>query len=1638
MADIKNGNPEKSKKKKTAAIVISLAAVCVVAAVIIILLLRSCGGEDTGYDGSSSAPVSSATEQPATGSGQEEPSEPAEPEAPSDGGADTPTVQPENEPPAEAPERPADPVIPDKNSEASDEKTLRELLEYDGDITVTVTDDITVASPITVNGKKALKGDVTISYASDGYYGEGPFIIEMSPESELTVDGITLDGGYRASGIHIDEGANLSFADGAGRNMTFCVFYPDGGTAVVKDGVFEEVSCFDAVVESGSQMFVEGGTWEGTEYNHISVRSTGYLEVSGDALFENSHGTWAKGMLQGVAGSTIAVHGGKFDIGADCKTWQRIIDSAGTIDVSYEGDDPDGMIEMTTSTNIAICAQNGCQSLTVKGVHFYNTACGLYLNDNCRDVTVENCVFDMIEKDSTAIQVAGSRCEITLKNLTINNAYQGMKLTGDDTKLEAWDITLNKVPYVGIWVRSQTEFGQLQENELPCEIILHNYKNLNGGGWGLLAERGVSVTVEDSTFDGCKITAVEARNKTEVKLVRCDFRNNTGKNGGAVICNGDATVEGEDCYFENNDPLSGGGIISVGNIDDVDPAKHTGGTVTLIGKDEARAVIKGSDAVGSDGKRTNAGVVRIAKGSVTIEGYKITDNTGNYGAVAFIKAGTAADDTNILKLKNCTLENNQSALGAIHDEGNNVKIILDTVTFKGNAADDGNVGGGAIYSRVGADIQCDNCTFENNHSLTKGGAIYLGGSLHGKNNNFIGNYTSGSEKNGGTGGAVYINGGTLNLTSDNKAEYKFKGNHSDTDHAAAVYIENGKASISGYTFEENKVPDNKYGGLFFVKKKDGHDQNALTISDCDINGASANFGGVIYAEDNTTVTLAGSTFTGCVAKNGSGGVVYAHAAVVEADNCKFIGNSATGSGGAICMNDAGGDFKCDNCTFDNNHTSGNGKGGAVYTAVDFHGNNNNFTSNYTAAGPGGAVYLNGGTLNLTSDNKAEYKFKGNRSVADHAAAVYIENGKASITGYTFEENKVPDNKYGGLFFVKKKDGDNKNTLTLTDCDVNGASATLGGVVYAEDNTVITLADSTFTGCEAKNGANFGGGVIYANAAEVNTDGCTFNGNGAANRGGAIHMSSSAGKLSDIGSEFTGNTAAKEGGAVYSNAPAVFENTVFGDSEETGNKAGGNGGALYLAGAVTLKGTLNFTGNTTAQNGGAIYVAGGAVTGDKADCKFVKNKAHGESSAGGAIAVHGGGSVTLARSSEDASENCRFENNDAAAANGIKKHNASAIFIDVTGGTVNISGYTFTGHTGNNGGAITVKKKDGDVKNALTLSGCRVENTESVNGAVFAEGNTVVTLESGTVFDSNHATNGGAIYAQETEIKISGCTFNNNSAASGGGAIYMGYYPAGKLTDSGSRFTGNHSEKNGGALLLGGQAKTADGGAGLVNTEFTGNYTTAGNTSGGAVSILNGAELIGSNCLFNDNHNDGSGSEGGAICVGEKSTKNGAAKLTLTATDDEKGKFYNNSSKANGGAIYMCADNKPEVSITGYLFEGNRSDSSSGAIDVRGKLTLKGTSFISNTAGGDAGAMYIHDVEVLIEGSGPDDKALFYKNSANGGGGALVVVGANSNVTIKNADFGAGDNANKAKHQSTVWKTGGTVTATDNVDNYSEA
>ncbi|MBX7106563.1 MAG: right-handed parallel beta-helix repeat-containing protein, partial [Gemmataceae bacterium] len=228
------------------------------------------------------------------------------------------------------------------------------------------------------------------------------------------------------------------------------------------------------------------------------------------------------------------------------------------------------------------------------------------------------------------------------------------------------------------------------------------------------------------------------------------------------------------------------------------------------------------------------------------------------------------------------------------------------------------------------------------------------------------------------------------------------------------------------------------------------------------------------------------------------------------------------------------------------------------------------------------------------------------------------------------------------------------------------------------------------------------------------------------------------------------------------------------------------------------------------------------------------------------------------------------------------------------------------------GTITLTTGSLDITDAVTIVGPGVSQLTIKNGAT------------DRIFNTSGA-------AAKSAISLSGMTITGGKPAGGGGGIFVNDEA---LTLNNCKVSGNVSQADGGAILVGGLGSLT-----LGNCTITGNTANGANSEGGGLAFSDAANVVISQSLISGNI---AGSDGGGIYF----FKNGTLLMDASAV-------INNETAGDGAGIYAFG-----ASFTGNIYNttisGNTTSAaghSGGGIMLKGlaTLNLKNSTVVENTA-----------------------------------------------------------------------------------------
>src|SRR5438132_1536887 len=254
-------------------------------------------------------------------------------------------------------------------------------------------------------------------------------------------------------------------------------------------------------------------------------------------------------------------------------------------------------------------------------------------------------------------------------------------------------------------------------------------------------------------------------------------------------------------------------------------------------------------------------------------------------------------------------------------------------------------------------------------------------------------------------------------------------------------------------------------------------------------------------------------------------------------------------------------------------------------------------------------------------------------------------------------------------------------------------------------------------------------------------------------------------------------------------------------------------------------------------------------------------------------------------------------------------------------------------------------------------------TTADGGAIYADGSVFMCGRRNADSSGNTARNGGVVYAKGEVFFNVHDTVNNTATQNGGCAFSLT-----QITYNSADATNCSAGQSGGAAYSPLTVTLSGNTVGLFNQNRAGK---------GGVAYANVVQVFSAQLVSN------TAPIGGAV-------------IATTTLNISGSTFISNTAGSAGGAVVALGGN---AFITNSLFASNHvtvTDGSGGAIDARGALTVRRSSFLRNSAGSWGGGAIYHDPPftntLRVENS------LFAENTATNSSVGSAIAAANASTT----------------------------------------
>ena len=207
------------------------------------------------------------------------------------------------------------------------------------------------------------------------------------------------------------------------------------------------------------------------------------------------------------------------------------------------------------------------------------------------------------------------------------------------------------------------------------------------------------------------------------------------------------------------------------------------------------------------------------------------------------------------------------------------------------------------------------------------------------------------------------------------------------DTGGGLYADHSTITINNGTISGCKTLAYKDGGGLYA------DNSAININKGTISGCDGRWGGGLYAENSSTITITDSTISGCKAGAGGGLFVVGSTLNIKDDIISECTASDTGNGGGLYAKDS--TIKITGGRIENNKAA-HGGGVALIGKTTFEKPITNWTvignEAYATGGVGGGIKLENGSMDVSDGFNRIY----NNTAGGQGADIFLLDGNASI------------------------------------------------------------------------------------------------------------------------------------------------------------------------------------------------------------------------------------------------------------------------------------------------------------------------------------------------------------------------------------------------------------------------------------------------------------------------------------------------------------------------------------------------------------------------------------------------------------------------------------------------------------------
>lgn len=610
---------------------------------------------------------------------------------------------------------------------------------------------------------------------------------------------------------------------------------------------------------------------------------------------------------------------------------------------------------------------------------------------------------------------------------------------------------------------------------------------------------------------------------SHVTLNNTRLVHNNGASGGGIYIGGGSQVTlTNGSLVQYNTASSGGGAIVYGRLNGLDTGSDiTGNCSTTNGGGVAvsggtlylnNADVHANQAAGATGR--GGAIFATANAVVTLTTSSFIGESAPCCNIAYDGAGIYAEHSSIFSLGgNATILQNHAtdnggglylANGSLFQASSGTNVGYDVFAANGNTA----VLGGGAYA-ISSTVDFDGRLI-NNVASNSGGGLYATASFITMTNATIGDPGANRQNQIGPSG---LNGAGLYLINNTQATLSHTVIASNTlsnpatGYGGGAYVRDGSVlTMINSRIERHFLPsigDGRGAGLYIYNA-------TVTLSNTQVQSNTTNNlgAGARLFGTSTLNVMGGSAFVNDRALGGAGGAIAAtNTPDINVADATFQSNSATTDGGAIYLDGGTLDFTGQwDVRF--NHANGNGGAVAVLGTGDADlraSTGMSYLAVNSAGGNGGALYVtNGDTVQLYAADGYQLNLNTNSSGGNGGAAYANSGAFFDVYGQVqATSNNAGSN--GGVFFLGGGSTVWFDDLFTTRPQIWVNTADNGGAVYASNSPRVECDGADFGAAGNGNRATAGsGGAIYLSGSTLLADNCVFRNNQAqAGNGGAV-------------------------------------------------------------------------------------------------------------------------------------------------------------------------------------------------------------------------------------------------------------------------------------------------------------------------------------------------------------------------------------------------------------------------------------------------------------------------------------------------------------------------------------------------------